>query len=77
MRQREKAEDYKDIISLSRPVSAAHPPMPLSDRAAQFLPFAALAGYESAIRETARQSQKRVEEEIIGIEWDKDPDGPS
>lgn len=77
MRQRERAEDYKDIISLSRPVSAAHPPMPLSDRAAQFLPFAALTGYETAIRETARRSQERVEDEIIGIEWDKDPDGPA
>lgn len=77
MRQRERAEDYKDIISLSRPVSTAHPPMPLSDRAAQFLPFAALTGYETAIRETARRSQERVEDEIIGIEWDKDPDGPA
>ena len=36
---------YDDIIDLPRPVSAAHPPMPLASRAAQFAPFAALTGF--------------------------------
>lgn len=35
---------YDDIISLPHPTSAKHPRMPLSDRAAQFAPFAALSG---------------------------------
>ena len=45
---------YDDIISLPRPVSKKHPPMPLSKRAAQFLPFAALTGFEGEVAEAAR-----------------------
>lgn len=45
---------YDDIIHLPRPVSQKHPPMPLLDRAAQFSPFAALSGYDAAIREKGR-----------------------
>lgn len=52
---------YEDIINLPHPVSANHPHMPLYDRAAQFSPFAALTGYESAIREAARLTQNRPE----------------
>ena len=35
--------------------------MPLRDRAAQFMPFAALTGYEAALGETARLSVERLE----------------
>ena len=35
--------------------------MPLRDRAAQFAPFAALTGYDAAIRETARLTDRRIE----------------
>ena len=52
---------YDDIIHLSRPVSKKHPPMPLSKRAAQFLPFAALTGFEGEIAETARLTQAAPE----------------
>lgn len=52
---------YDDILHLSRPVSQSHPPMPRADRAAQFSPFAALTGYEDAVRETARLTQGRLE----------------
>ena len=45
--------EYDDIIDLPRP-KPAHEPMPMSDRAAQFSPFAALTGYDDAIDETAR-----------------------
>ena len=44
---------YDDIINLPHPVSKKHPQMPLTDRAAQFAPFAALTGYDAAIAETA------------------------
>ena len=37
------------------------PQMPLIDRAAQFSPFAALTGHDSAIQETARLTDDRVE----------------
>ena len=33
---------YDDILHLARPQSKKHRPMPMEDRAAQFLPFAAL-----------------------------------
>ena len=52
---------YDDILSRPRPVSTAHPPMPLIDRAAQFSPFAALTGYEAAVREAARLTEARPE----------------
>ena len=52
---------YDDIIDLPRPVSAAHPPMPLASRAAQFAPFAALTGFDAAIQETARLTEARIE----------------
>lgn len=53
--------DYSDIIHLSHPISKHHPQMALSDRAAQFSPFAALTGYEAAVKETARLTDRRVE----------------
>ena len=52
---------YDDIIDLPRPVSKKHPPMPMMKRAAQFLPFAALTGYEAAVEETARLTEKKTE----------------
>lgn len=45
---------YDDIIDLPHHVSKTHAPMPVSDRAAQFSPFAALTGYKEAIREAER-----------------------
>lgn len=53
--------EYDDIINLSRPVSCKHPRMPVSDRAAQFSPFAALTGYEEAIKETGRVTDNKHE----------------
>ena len=50
----EQPNKYGDIINLPRPASKRHPPMPLAKRAAQFSPFAALTGYEDAVRESAR-----------------------
>lgn len=52
---------YDDMIGLPHPVSAKHPQMPVSDRAAQFSPFAALTGYEAVIREAARLTDTAVE----------------
>ena len=52
---------YDDIIYLPHHRSKKHAPMPLSDRAAQFSPFAALTGHDAAIKETARLTDKKIE----------------
>lgn len=52
---------YDDIIRLPHHVSHAHPPMPPLTRAAQFSPFAALTGYEAALAETARRTERRID----------------
>lgn len=52
---------YEDIINLPHHVSKTRPQMPMSDRAAQFSPFAALTGYDAAIRETGRLTDERIE----------------
>jgi hypothetical protein len=52
---------YDDIINLHRPISKTHPQMPISGRAAQFSPFAALTGHSVAIEETARLTDRRIE----------------
>lgn len=54
-------ENYDDIIDLPHHVSETHPPMSRADRAAQFSPFAALTGYDAAVRETARVTERRIE----------------
>jgi len=67
------SQRYGDIIHLPHHVSPTRLPMSLHDRAAQFSPFAALTGYEAAIRETARltDSQAELSEERIGDLNDK------
>ena len=57
----QNTDKYADIIDLPHPVSKKHKKMPIRDRAAQFSPFAALTGYEDAVRETARLTGERVE----------------
>lgn len=52
---------YEDMLYLPHHVSEKHPRMSLADRAAQFSPFAALTGYDAAIRETGRLTDGRAE----------------
>ena len=54
-------EKYKDIINLPHKQSSKRPHMSLLDRAAQFAPFAALTGYDDAIKETGRLTDERLE----------------
>ena len=57
----EPSHEYDDIIDLPHHVSAERPHMPMTDRAAQFSPFAALTGYDAAIVETARLTDEKRE----------------
>lgn len=77
---------YDDIINLPHHVSSTRPHMPMSDRAAQFSPFAALSGYDAAVKETARLTTERIElaedartalEEKLGLLSDTISDAPT
>lgn len=54
-------DNYDDIIQLPHHVSSVHPHMSIHDRAAQFAPFAALTGHGTAIAETARLTDEKLE----------------
>ena len=52
--------DYSDIIDHPPYQSKKRPHMSMTDRAAQFSPFAALSGYGEAVEETERLTSERV-----------------
>lgn len=52
---------YDKIINLPHHVSSTRPHMSMIDRAAQFSPFAALTGYDAAVKETARLAEQKIE----------------
>lgn len=52
---------YDDIINLPHPTSTKHARMSIANRAAQFMPFAALTGYDDAVGEASRLTEKKVE----------------
>ncbi len=52
---------YDDLLFLPHPTSRKHPRMSMQERAAQFAPFAALTGYDDAVKETARLTQEKIE----------------
>ena len=58
---------YDEIMGLSHHVSKTRPQMPMSDRAAQFAPFAALTGYDAAIKETRRLTDERIELDVEAL----------
>ena len=51
---------YDEIMGLPHHVSKTRPQMPMSDRAAQFAPFAARTGYDAAIKATGRLTDERI-----------------
>ena len=57
----ENTHRYEDIIDMPHHQSKRHRPMAMEQRAAQFMPFAALAGYEDLLRETAKVRQRHIE----------------
>ena len=68
---------YDEIIHLPHPVSQTHPRMGRLERAAQFSPFAALTGYDDAVRETARltDAQRELAEDeqaLLDLQYSED-----
>lgn len=53
--------EYDDIINMEHHVSVKRKHMSIRERAAQFSSYAALTGYEDAIQETARTTNKKIE----------------
>ncbi|MFR0944321.1 MAG: hypothetical protein ACLSH1_07805 [Clostridia bacterium] len=52
---------YGDILGHSYPFPLRHARMPVEDRAAQFASFAALNGYEEAVEEEARLTEREID----------------
>ena len=55
---------YDEIMGRPHHVSKTRPQMPMSDRAEQFAPFAALTGYDAAIKKTGRLTDERIELDV-------------
>lgn len=55
------SDAYEDILYLPHHVSSVHPPMTPMQRAAQFAPFAALAGFSEAVQAAAAEHVREVE----------------
>lgn len=53
--------DYSDIIDLEHYEPKYHERASMDKRAAQFAPFAALTGYEDAVIETGRITDRKIE----------------
>lgn len=66
----QRASQYADIIDLPHHVSKRHPQMALSDRAAQFGSYAALRGYDAAVKETIKKSIQQTEAYIEMEQYD-------
>ncbi len=52
---------YDDIIDLPYPQPTDRARMSMTDRGAQFSPFAALVGFDAAIAETARRTEDPID----------------
>ena len=60
MRDKIPPRTYDDMIDKPYPFDLGRPRMPLPDRAAQFLAYKALVGYEDMVIETARLTDERT-----------------
>ena len=61
MKKTNAEELYADIINLPHHELTTRQRMPIINRAASFSPFAALTGYDDAVKETARLTDQRLE----------------
>ena len=57
--EKQVREKYADILELPYHGSAKRPHMAMAKRAAQFLPFAALDGYEETLEEAVRTVEEQ------------------
>lgn len=71
-------KNYDELLSLQRPKSK-HPPLSMQKRAAQFLPFSALEGYEEFIEKAGLNTEDTIviDEEAINLALQKLKNGSS
>lgn len=69
MAMNDKRSLYEKIIHLPHKQSTRHPPMSMQARAAQFAPFSALNGYDDAIKESAHQTNDKIE--LSDDDWER------
>lgn len=60
-------KDYDDLLGKPHHVSKKHAPLSMEQRAAQFMPFAALTGFSESIQDTAAVSVQTVLDEEKGV----------
>ena len=53
--------EYDDIINIEYPYPTSRPKMSMEARAGQFSSFAALSGYDEAVKEKGRLTEKEIE----------------
>ena len=56
----QESHAYDDIINLPHHQSRQHPHMSRRQRAAQFMPFAALTGYGQVIEQAAKNAETAI-----------------
>lgn len=61
MNKEKEYHKYEDMIYLPHPAPCRHPRMSVYERAAQFSPFSALTGYDAAVKEAARLTERWME----------------
>ena len=52
---------YDDIINMPHYVSKIRKPMSIENRSVQFAPFSALIGYDEKIKETTRETSRKID----------------
>ena len=58
---------YDDIINMPHYVSKIRKPMSIENRSVQLAPFSALIGYDEKIKETTRETSRKIDLEDITI----------
>lgn len=67
MQPDERSKRYEDLLELPHPVSKHHSPMPMTARAAQFVPYSALTGYYDLLREADNRTREDLADQERGI----------
>lgn len=67
-----ETHQYDDIIALPHHRSRKHPHMSAQQRAAQFMPFAALTGYEDVIAQTALANEQAIAQANTPVAFEGD-----